>query len=355
MSPLTEIDLVSFFSNNWSTIPREIQLIILAIFCAALLLAIVKEYQGILKWGWTAAFNIYFWIQLSLNQHVENKRLETLLNWRKTLDYEHGEFSYNSIKVEDVLKSGDEKSFVNSTKRGAILVLKQKTAENKSENLAKATSQAMICGFLADVRQFLSPDLITAMTNVEILEELEKMRDFEAIKLATSQLVTTPSIEQLTNTIHDLKTEGIYQNIFVPYLIKLKSLRVKSKPRCEVIQKDATNLLTWLYDYEKRRVDVFASSYFPRTSFLYVRLLSKPLRVHIQRAIHKFENQNCDVQVVSGWGEQENDVKKVSNSLTKEYGYPFIKSFRGLEKEYGTKHKIQCLREESFEYIQNQI
>lgn len=255
----------------------------------------------------------------------ETLRLANLLNWRIRKDFKKSEFPYSKVKI----KSVDEEKTVNVShfKKSPVLVLRQQIKGNsESENLARITSSAVIYGLLAHTRRYISPELSTALNNVEIIRQLREMKDYVAEDLFIKSMnKSDPIIETNMQKLFDLNAEGVYKNIFLPYL----GIIDKHIPTNEDKAKNDSNyFFDWIADWEKRLVNALDSRHFLKTKFVYVRNPEIPIDRHIIRAITNFNDLNCNVVVIMGWEPFEKSVDEVSVSLRK-MGYPLYKRFKG--------------------------
>jgi len=330
--------MFNFIVQIWDTIPKPVQYVILLLIIISIFLGINKKYKFI-RLIRNFLLDLYNFLKVKIYGRKEIKRLEILINWKYKRDYEIGEFAYDGIKVKNVFKEEEENVFVDATKKTSVLVLKQVVKEeDKSENLAKSVSQSIIYGYIGTVKHHLTGDLSMAINNIEIIEKLTSMRDYKAQKMFISKMITNEEIKKLMDKLYEIKMEGIYKHIFIPYVLRLTQFSIS---KSEEIQKDVLKLLEWFCDYQKRLKEVFKSKYFPKTSFLYVRMPTKPLIAHMRRAVDNFENQDCSVQIVSGWKKDKVSINKVSKALSKTYNYPLMKEFNGkVEKKDKIEERI---------------
>lgn len=290
--------------------------------------------------------NAYYKINLFRNKKIEEKRIETLINWKKKTEYEKEDFATDRVKVKDVSPDKNEEAFIEASKKSLITVMVN-LKENKSENLVKAVSQWIILDYLGQIKKYISPELGNAINNVETVRMLREMRDYEAERMFISTQVVSAKIQELMTILQILNVENLNGNLLKPYLIRLEKVETKYVVNFTEIKQDCERLLIWLADYNKRLSTPFVSKYFLKTEFLYVRLPDTPLIAHIERAIEKFENHKCDVIVVSGWEKDKNDILWVSRNLVKNYNYPSVKEFNGqrahldstMEKRFNILHK----------------
>jgi len=268
----------------------------------------------------------------------ETFRLTNVLNWKIKRDFKKGEYSYDKVKVSSIKIDEKQKANVAVFKRSAILVLRTKISKNnESENLARVTAEAVILGFLANVKKYLSSELSTAINNVEIARQLREMKDYIAEKIFITNMVKDQgAIEQHMNNLHDLSIENLYKTVFIPYLRMIDGFFSNSGKQ---IEKDSEDLLSWLSDYQQRLRKPFEKRFFLKTQFVYVRSQERPTSRHIMRANSEFNDLKCDIVIIMGWKPYQEDVNEISKTLTK-MGYPRIKKFNGMMLENKVKTTI---------------
>ncbi len=258
----------------------------------------------------------------------ESSRLTNILNRLIRKEFKRGEYSYEKIRVEPIDADKESASAtVSKLKRSAVLVLREPIKKNdRSDNLTRIVSSSVIYGLLGHTRKYISPELSMAINNVEIKRQLRKIGDYRAEKLFIDNMkIKNPLIESHMEKLDNLRIEGVYKNVFVPYLSLMGGF---SPPSTINTKQDSDGLLDWISDFDNRLENPFSSECFPKTKFVYVRKRGKPIRMHIHRVTEGFETLDCDIVIVMGWGEHRKNVPQISKYL-KKLGYPLCKNFKG--------------------------
>ena len=321
---MTSLD---YFKVIWDTIPLSIKII----FGLLVLIAVVGSilYKGLsnfLLGSYSLIRNIFYVVKLYSVILFERKRLETLINWKKNDKKSAKNYDSTKVKVVNVFDKDNQNSFLRATQKGYIVVIKQKIEDNQSKNLLNVVTHWVILDYLSIVRKYLSPELTMAITNKEIITKLREMKDYEAEKIFIQSMVNLPKINKFMEKLDQLGIEGIYPNVYIPYLRNLKNFNISNPTDT---QKETEELIDWFIDYSKRLLEPTNYKFFPITKFLYVKLPEKEESAHIYMALKNFESDNCDVLIVSGWDITKKSIIKVSKTLRK-YGYPCIMNFNGL-------------------------
>lgn len=325
-----------FFSKYWPQLPewfkKPILILILLLFAGTvtyyiikLIIFIIQQLIKILVY--TRYEGAYLFYKFLLKK--ESKRIETLVNWKISRDKNHG-FSYKKVKIQHV-NQGDEKQFAIAFTKSVVLVLKQNIKEDKSENLVKAVSNSIIFGFLANVRYKMSPEVSTAINNFEIASKLREIKDYNAEKMFLSQQIINPKIQKYVSLIELIDREGLYKSFLIPCLKRLDKF-----PRSKdvIIKKELEAFVEWLgAEWIPRLVHSFKNSnHFPRTSFVYFKLPLTPPVAHLNRAVHNFQVEMCDIVILSAHKGFEKYLKNTSYDLKNKYDFPNIDSFWGLRE-----------------------
>ena len=311
--------ILSLFSQTWYIVPNWIKVIFAVILLVIILSICIYPFREGLR-------NLYYILKIKIFIKKEQKRIENLINWRKNSKRNKLNYESKKVIVKNVFDREEENAFLEATKKGYVAVIRKKLIQNKSENLLNFVAQWVILDYLGPIRTFLSPHLTTALINHEIFSKLREMHEFEGENRFISSMVKTKGIENLMNQIGELKMEGIFNEIYLPYLRNLKNF---SNAPPKKVQEEAKKLLGWLNDYQKRLTTCSKFKYFPVTSFVYVKIPSKDESAHIKRAKQKFEKGKCKIVILSGWIEQKESLKLVSRSLISRYRYFGEKIFYG--------------------------
>lgn len=264
---------------------------------------------------------------------MECRRIETLINWKKNQFSSKQNYQSRKVVIKNVYNKEEESDFVDAVKKGYVVVIKKKIGTNKSENLLNSVVHWVIVDYLANLRRYLTPELTTSLVYREIISKLGEIKDFEAQKKFIQGIIKDKKVEELMEKLDDLETEGLLNHLYIPYLRQLKKYKITQTQK---IKRESEELLYWLNDYEDRLIGYTNFKYFPRISFLYVKMLLKDESDHIRRAIEKFEKQKCEFVMVSGWIEQKNSLEYVSNLLNRNYGYFHGEIFSG-QRLHGPK------------------
>jgi len=341
--------LINLFPQIWNIIPNWIKIIFSIIILMIILLICISPFREGLR-------NLYYSLKIKFFIKKEQKRIESLINWKKNSNRNKLNYGSRKVIVRNVFDKEKEASFLEAAKNGYVAVIRKKLDQNKSENLLNFVTQWVILDYLGSIRTLLSPQLTTALTNYEIYSKLREMHEYEGENRFISSMVKTKGIKTLMNQIGELKMEGIFDEIYLPYLRNLRNFPNALQKK---VQKEAQGLLGWLNDYQQRLTTCSKFIHFPRTSFVYVKLLLTDENAHIRRVREKFEGEKCKVVILSGWIEQKESLKRVSNILTKGYGYFGNKIFYGkrlspVTKEYRNRiNKIHTKKSSIYNSIFN--
>lgn len=324
-----------FAMGIWDSIPQPLQVVIILIIIL-LLFSKIKfgAYRELFRAVRKSIIDLKYRIAIYIFQRNERKRIDGLINWKKSGN--KLKYKTNAVKIKNTFNEKNEAAFIETSKKTFILVIRQKMRDDKSENLLRAVSQWIIFDFLIDVKKYISTDLTVAMNNIEIISKLREMKDYEAERRFLEQMTTTQEIKDLMRFLEVIKKEGVYENLYIPFLVDMKRLQPTNT---EETKEDAVKLLKWFCNRKKRLKEQFKSKYFPCTQFLYVRLPFVEIHAHISRAHDDFK-KGCDLLVISGREKNNKSINKVSSGIKKQY--PIINSFEGFLEEQEEFVRRRC-------------
>jgi len=317
----------TFFPYAWNVTHAWIKIILaILIFISIIGAILLKGIKNFCNFIWETGRNIYFFVKLGFSMWSEKNRLQTLINWKKNQSKNKNNYESKSVEIRNVYITDEEGAFIKAAKKGYIVVIRKKIDKDSSKNLLQSVIYWVTVDYLAGIRKYISPELAMALIYKEIICELRDMKDYQAEKSFIEGMSTDAKVKQYMEKIDDLHVEGIYDNIYLPYL---RNMLLMNNVLPQESKKESVDLLMWLDDYNNRLLHVTKFKYFPSTSFLYVRIPNKDVGIHRTRALNKFEKESVDVLLISGWIAQKSSAAYIAHNLTYDYKYFFIKEFAG--------------------------
>lgn len=317
---MSNIDFIKqLFSLSWNFIPLWVKIM----FAFMILFVIIdifflRKLNHFFSFFYYKIRDIYYIIFIAFRNKIETKRIESLINWKKNNLINKINYVSKKVIVKNVYDKEKEQEFLDASKKGLVTVIRKKMTANKTENLLNCTISWVIIDYLSSIRKYLTPELSMALINKEIISKLNDFGDFIAAEKFISEMIADKKIKELMGRLDELDMESLLKSLYLPYLRQISKFDISN---AQVVQKETKEMLIWLLDYEKRLTSPSTFKFFPTTSFLYVKIPAKNNKLHIKRAIEKFEKQGCKVVMVSGWIEEHKDLEEVSKILYKYKGY----------------------------------